>query len=117
MLLAGSLAEGSNQVSLSENGSAYYTFMPSTSARYTFAPVGGMEIYSKIDADDETMYDLKKLSVSDGEAVLESGNTYYICLDGGVEDKWGRYADQLEHECDKGRNFVKFKDQFMEAER
>ena len=63
--------------------------MPSTSARYTFAPVGGMEIYSKIDADDETMYDLKKLSVSDGEAVLESGNTYYICLDGGVEDKWG----------------------------
>lgn len=86
---AGSLAEGSNQVSLSENGSVYYTFKPSTSARYTFAPVGGMEIYSKIDADDETMYDLKKLSVSDGEAALESGNTYYICLDGGVEDKWG----------------------------
>lgn len=86
---AGSLAEGSNQVSMSENGSAYYTFKPSISARYTFAPVGGMEIYSKIDADDETMYDLKKLSVSDGEAALESGNTYYICFDGGVEDKWG----------------------------
>ena len=68
----GSLAEGSNQVSLSENGSVYYTFKPSTSARYTFAPVGGMEIYSKIDADDETMYDLKKLSVSDGEAALDA---------------------------------------------
>ena len=66
---AGSLAEGSNQVSLSEDGSAYYTFKPSISARYTFAPVGGMEIYSKIDADDETMYDLKKLSVSDGEVI------------------------------------------------
>ena len=37
---AGSLAEGSNQVSMSENGSAYYTFKPSIFAKVYICPSG-----------------------------------------------------------------------------